>query len=340
MNQVVIENPIINSPFEEPKRHFKFNDNGITSEIVEARRTSHYFIPIAQPRKKNKQIEIPLGDSWTRDRIEENQFINEIREKVTIWRKGGYKGVIQITAVTRKLLEYWQNPERERKLFFCQIEALETIIYITEVARRSGDTYIDNQLQRFKEEAGSSLYRMALKMATGSGKTVVMSMLIAWQTLNKIANPQNRLFSDAFLVVAPGITIRDRLRVLEPNDPSNYYKALDLVPEDLREDLKKAKIVITNYHTFQLKEINTGASTLTKNLLINNQEQSPFKETPDQMVRRVCRGLGNKKNIIVLNDEAHHCYHRKPNGNDEDSYKGDDRKEDKENEENAMVWSS
>jgi type III restriction enzyme len=341
MNQVIIENPIINSPFEEPKRHFKFDDSGITNEIVESRRTSHYFIPIAKPKKKNKQIEIPLGDAWTSDRIEENKFINEIREKVKIWRQGGYRGAVNITSTTRKLLDHWKDPQqRNRKLFFCQIEALETIIYITEVAKRSGDTYIDNQLQRFKEEAGSIIYRMALKMATGSGKTVVMSMLIAWQTLNKVANPQNRLFSDAFLVVAPGITIRDRLRVLMPNNPENYYKALNLVPEDLRGDLDKAKIVITNYHAFQLKETNTGASKLTKNLLIQDQEQSPFTETPDQMVRRVCRGLGNKKNIVVLNDEAHHCYSRKPNGDDEETYKGDDRKEAKENEENARVWSS
>ncbi|MBJ7900809.1 MAG: restriction endonuclease subunit R [Cyanobacteria bacterium RI_101] len=342
MKPVVIENPILNSPFEEPQRHFRFNEDGITDEIAEGRRRSHYFIPIAQPKKRGKQMEIPLGDAWTRERVEENRFINEIREKVGIWRRGGYQSAVKITPTTRTLLDYWQRPDRERKMFFCQIEALETAIYITEVAKPSGDTYIDNQLRRFGEEAGSTLPRMAFKMATGSGKTVVMAMLIAWQALNKIARPQSRLFSDAFLLVAPGITIRDRLRVLQPNDAGNYYRALDLVPDDqtLMAALQQAKIVIVNYHNFQLKETNTEASKLTKSLLIKGKDANPFVETPDQMTRRVCRDLGNKKNIIVLNDEAHHCYHRKPNGDEEETYKGDDRKEAKENEENARVWSS
>jgi type III restriction enzyme len=337
MKQIIIENPIINSAFSEPQRHFRFDDEGITSDIVEERRKSHYFIPIAKPKKQSKQLDLDLG-VWTKDRIEENKFINDIRERVGIWRKGGYRGKVAITATSRRLLEYWQRDERERKLFFCQIEALETVIYLTEVAKKSGDTYFENQLQKFKEDAGSSLFRMALKMATGSGKTVVMSMLIAYHTLNKLANPKSQLFSDAFLIVAPGITIKDRLRVLQPNDPENYYKKLDLVPPDLLPELEKAKIVITNYHAFQLKE-HTSAASLTKSLLTKDQENSPFTETYDQMVRRVCRGLGNKKNIIVINDEAHHCYRRKPDG-DEEKYKGDDLKEAKKNETEARVWIS
>lgn len=338
MKQVVIENPIINSAFNEPKRHFRFDDEGITSDIIESRRKSHYFIPIAKPKKQSKQLDLDLG-LWTKDRIEENKFINDIRERVGIWRKGGYQGTVGITAITRRLLEYWQREGRERKLFFCQIEALETIIYLTEVAKKSGDTYFENQLQKFKEDAGSSLFRMALKMATGTGKTVVMSMIITYNTLNKIANPKSRLFSDAFLIVAPGITIKDRLRVLQPNDSENYYQKLDLVPPDLLPELEKAKIVITNYHAFQLKQY-TQATLLTKSLLKKDQEKDPFKETPEQMVRRVCRGLGNKKNIIVINDEAHHCYRRKPDGDEERTYKGDDKKEAKKNEDEARVWIS
>ena len=103
MKQVVIENPIINSAFLEPKRHFRFDDEGITSDIVEQRRKSHYFIPIAKPKKRSKQTELDLG-TWTQDRIEENKFINDIRERVGIWRKGGYRGVVGITAITRRLL--------------------------------------------------------------------------------------------------------------------------------------------------------------------------------------------------------------------------------------------
>jgi type III restriction enzyme len=191
MKQVIIENPIINSAFEEPLRHFRFDDEGITGEIVQERRKSHYFIPIAQPKKKSQQLEIPL---WTNDRIEENDFINHVRERVSIWRRGGYRGAVNITPVTRRLLEHWNNPERERQLFFCQREALETVIYITEIADKSGDIYIRNQLNEYKDAANPLIFRMALKMATGSGKTVVMSMLIAYHTLNKVANPQRREF--------------------------------------------------------------------------------------------------------------------------------------------------
>jgi type III restriction enzyme len=114
---------------------------------------------------------------------------------------------------------------------------LETAIYITEVAHRYGDAWIENELRRANEDANPLLYRIAIKMATGSGKTLVMAMLIAWQTLNKLANPQDARFSDAFLVVTPGITIRDRLRVLLPNDFHNYYRQHDLVPPDLMQEL-------------------------------------------------------------------------------------------------------
>jgi type III restriction enzyme len=235
------------------------------------------------------------------------------------------------------LLDYWKNSERERRLYFCQVEALETVIYITEIAKKYGENWIENDLRRFNEDANPLLSRMASKMATGSGKTVVISMLIAWHTLNKIANPQSRLFSDAFLVVAPGITVRDRLRVLQPNDPDNYYRKLDLLPPDLMPELDKAKIVITNYHSFKLRE-HTAAGKLTKDILTQGKN-SAFTETPEQMVRRVCKGLGNKKNIVVINDEAHHCYRRRVGG-DEVKLKGDERKEAEKRDEEARVWIS
>lgn len=333
MSPVVIENPVINSAFEEPKLHFKFGEDGITNEIVESRRISEYFVPIARPKKKSQQIEIDLG-LLSQDRVEENKTINRIRERVFLWRRGGHQG---ITPTTRRLLEYWVNPERERRLFFCQIEALETVIYITESAKKFGDTWIENELRQANEDANPLLFRLACKMATGSGKTVVMSMLIAWHTLNKLANPQNRLFNDAFLVVTPGITIRDRLRVLQSNDPENYYRKMDLVPPDLLPELEKAKIIITNYHAFQLRE--TQSVSKNTKLVLNPNGTSPFTETPDQMVNRVCRALGNKKNIIVINDEAHHCYRRRVGGEDE-KLTGDDRKEAQKREEEARVWIS
>jgi type III restriction enzyme len=334
MPQVVIDNPVINSPFDEPIRHFRFTDEGITNQIVEARRVSQYFVPIAKPKKKGSK-QLQFDTEWTQDRIEENELVNQIRSRVRLWREGGYVGV---TPTTAQLLAYWTAPEREKKLFFCQIEALETVIYIVEVARKYGDAWIENKLREANDTSNPGLPRMAMKMATGSGKTVVMTMLIAWHVLNKLANPQDARFSDTFLIVAPGITIRDRLRVLLPNDPQNYYRQRDIVSSELLEQLGQAKILITNYHAFLPRE-KLAAGKLTKAILANG-ESSEFTETPDQMVRRVCRELGNsKRNIIVINDEAHHCYRRKPDG-EEVKLTGDDRKEAEERDKAARVWIS
>lgn len=333
MRQVVIENPVINSPFEEPSSHCRFDEDGITNEIVPERRRSSYFIPVPAPKKKGKQL--TFETLWTQERIRENEFINQVRERVSIWRQGGYQG---ITKTTRRLLDYWKREDRERRLFFCQLEAVETAIYITEVARSYGDAWIENKLREFNQDANPGLFRIAFKMATGSGKTVVMAMLIAWQVLNKLANPQDGRFGDAFLIVTPGITIRDRLRVLLPNDPNNFYRQHDIVPPDLQVQLGRAKILITNFHAFLLRE-RTEAGSLTKKILARGQDRSPFTETPDQMVRRVCRELGNKKNIIVINDEAHHCYRRKPD-EDGETLSGEERKEAEKRNEEARVWIS
>ncbi len=335
MNQVVIENPVLNSAFTEPGRHFRFTDEGITDQIDDGRRTSSYFIPIARPRKKG-QKQLEFETEWTQDRIEENKLVNQIRARVKIWREGGYVGV---TPTTSRLLAYWMDPDRERKLFFCQVEALETAIYITEVAKKYGDAWIENAVREANDTANPGLPRTAFKMATGSGKTVVMTMLIAWHTLNKLANPQDARFSDTFLIITPGITIRDRLRVLLPNDPQNYYRQRDVIPAQSLEQLGQAKILITNFHAFGLRE-KVSAGKLTKSILAEGNS-SAFTETPDQMVRRVCRELGNKKNVIVISDEAHHCYRRKPDAeDDEDNLKGEDREEAKKRNKDARVWIS
>src|SRR5690606_9403388 len=170
-------------------------------------------------------------------------------------------------------------------------------------------------LFRSREESSRhnpGLFRIAHKMATGTGKTVVMAMIIAWQTLNKAANPQDGRFTDAFLVVCPGITIRDRLRVLLPSDPNTYYRERDLVPPELRDQLGRAKVVITNFH--QLKpRTKLSAPKVSKAVLGPKAEEAGvFTETLPQMVNRVCKPFGSKRNILVLNDEAHHCYRSRP----------------------------
>ena len=328
----VIDNPILNSPFREPARHFTFDAEGITDEILTGRRPSSHFVPIPRAKKKGKQLQFET--EWTKDRIEPNPVVDRIRQRVGAWRQGGYVGV---TGTTSRLLAYWTREMRDKPLFFCQIEAVETAIYITEVARKYGDAWIENDLRAANNTSNPGLPRMALKMATGSGKTVVMAMIIAWQALNKLEDRQDARFSDAFLIVTPGITIRDRLRVLLPTDPENYYRQRDILPSDLLERLAQARILITNYHAFLAHE-RGDAARLTKAIL-NKGEPSAFVETPDQMVRRVCRDLAGKKNIVVINDEAHHCYRRRPDAEAE-ALTGEERHEAAKREEEARVWIS
>ncbi|HET9898456.1 MAG TPA: DEAD/DEAH box helicase family protein [Streptosporangiaceae bacterium] len=307
MTDRVISNPIINSPYRAPARHFAFDNDGITDRVVEGRRPSSYFVPVPRPRKRGTQQQLEFAE-LTADQIEKNQFVNEIRARVTRWRDLGRPDV---TPTTRRLLEYWTDPERDNPVLFCQLEAAETAIYLAEAAQKAGDAWIRNGLDARNEEHNAKLNRVALKMATGSGKTVVMAMLIAWQTLNKVASPQDARFAKRFLVVAPGLTIKDRLRVLRPEHDENYYKLRDLVPADLSGDLSQARIVITNFHALQRRETKQGQgiSKTTKDLLAGYANaQSPFLESWSQMVSRVCRDLGGTSEIVVFNDEAHHCY--------------------------------
>ena len=304
MAKVTIENPVINSPFEEPQRHFKFNARGITEEIAEGRRRSEYFMPFPKPKKQSggAQMQFELPD---RDLREANAFINRVRVQVTAWRDSGYPGV---TPTTRRLLEHWNNPENEPRLFFCQREAVETAIYLNECDNKQRNDSFYRQLVNANEEANPDLFRIAFKMATGSGKTVVMAMLIVYHTLNKIASPKRTIFADAFLIVAPGVTIRDRLQVLYPEDPENDYQKMNLLPRGDYDALCQAKIVVTNYHAFKCRK-KEELSRIGEKVL--GEGAKNFQETPEEMVVRVCRGLGRKKNIIVLNDEAHHCYRPK-----------------------------
>ena len=277
---VVIENPILNSAYAEPTRHFRFDDDGITEEIAESRRLSSYFVPIPAARRRGGQQ--AFDTEWTKDRVAENETVNRIRDLVAHWRSQGHPGV---TPTTRLLLEHWRDPERDNRLFFCQVEAAEAAIYLTEAAPKLGGQWIVNKLREDAERHNPGLFRVAHKMATGTGKTVLMAMLIAWQTLNKVASPQDARFTDAFLFVTPGITIRDRLRVLLPSDPGNYYRERDLVPAGLTDQLGRARIVITNFHAFLPRETGIGkASKLTKELLSAGNGPNPFTETPVQIV--------------------------------------------------------
>ncbi|MBF6604366.1 MAG: DEAD/DEAH box helicase family protein [Chloroflexi bacterium] len=334
MTAVPIEHPVINSPYHEPVRHFATSRDGeISGEIEPRRRLSEFFVPVAKPRKASPQLAIQFGAGV---RQQPNEIVNEIRQSVARWRVQGYP---HTTALTRELLAHWQAEDRTRRLFFCQIEAAETAIFLTEAAEKIGDSKALNTIRAENGRLNDGLPRMAFKMATGSGKTVVMGMLIAWQALNKFANPFDKRFSSRFLIVTPGITIRDRLRVLLPNDPQTFFLAMDLVNPEQLDRLQGATIEITNYHAL-IRRDKIEAASLTKRILSQGDTDSErFKETPGEMVRRVCRVFGTAKDVVVLNDEAHHCYTPAPrDAAQEGTLDADERSEARRNEEEARVW--
>ncbi|WP_460843488.1 DEAD/DEAH box helicase family protein [Nocardioides marmoraquaticus] len=285
-----LANPVLNGPYDPPSRHFELGVHGPTGRIVDGRRPSESFIPIAPVRKGKRGRDDSVQESLvlTHERTSANPLVNELRREVEIWRARRYDGV---TAITRKLLLHWADPARENRVLFAQREAVETAIYLAEVAgsrtfRARRDFRV--ALAEHNEAHNSGLPRVGLKMATGSGKTVVMAMLIAWQALNHVAG--KRGFSRRFLVVAPGITIRDRLRVLQPGDAGNYYDERDLVPPELRPQLGKAQVLVVNYHQFlprDSKEIK-GVASATRKILLNGRAD-PFRESEDAVVSRPAR---------------------------------------------------
>jgi type III restriction enzyme len=212
--------------------------------------------------------------------------------------------------------------------------------WLSEVAPQQGRRHADllDHVQRANEQANPELFRLALKLATGAGKTTVMAMLIAWQTINAVRHPQSKRFTRGFLIVTPGITIKDRLRVLFPNDSESYYRSRELVPPDMLGDIDRAKIVITNYHAFKLRERLDVASG-TRSLLQGRGPALDTLETEGQMLQRVMPDLMGMKHVLVLNDEAHHCYRERPQS-EEELLSSDEKDEAKRNNEAARLWIS
>lgn len=342
------ERPILNSPYEYPRRHWELDADGQpTQKIMEARRRAEFITPIPKPRKRKGASEQPQlifdegkGLSTEKQQYDPTAVINQVRSHVDEWRSLADKNDWHVTPETARLLEHWRHHQFSGlKPFFCQIEAVETAIWLTEVAPtlgKTGDTFLE-YLAAANEDANPGLPRLALKLATGAGKTTVMAMIIAWQTINAVRHPQSKRFTRGFLVVTPGITIRDRLRVLKPNDPDSYYASRELVPSDMLPDLDKAKIIITNYHAFiprERMEVSKGGRSLLQGT------GAPLRtlETEGQVLQRVMPELMGLRNIIAINDEAHHCYRGKPDG--EAKLSADEKKEAEEHNKAARVWIS
>lgn len=351
MNQPFFERPILNSPYGYPARHWELDPQGQpTQQIIERRRRAEFITPIPKPKKRKGQavqatllLDNDAGLSTQAQEYEKTaSMINAVRQEVDQWRGIQNTNDWRVTPETARLLQHWRHHKFSGiRPFFCQVEAVETAIWLTEVVPqlgKSGARFLEH-LANANNDANPELLRLALKLATGAGKTTVMAMLIAWQTINAARRPGSRKFTRGFLIVAPGITIKDRLRVLQPNDPDSYYLSRELVPGDLIGDLERAKIVITNYHAFKLRErlpLSKGGRLLLQG---RGGEALDTLESEGQMIQRVMPDLMGLKNILVINDEAHHCYREKPNAED-DELKGEEKKEAEQNNEAARLWIS
>ncbi len=224
-----IDKLIINSPYVEPTQYWEYLRESREFILQSGRRPAGYVVA----SENSKSFDDPGV-------FIEIDLVNQIRPRVSKWRESGYPGV---TGITKRLLNHWQDPEerKDRRFFFCQLEAIETLIWLTE-APDSDKTGIEIPSD------GGEFSRWCNKMATGSGKTIVMSMLIAWQVLNKVNNNQDKRFSKNVLVVAPGLTVRSRLSVLNPTDEENYYEEFNIVPSGLMDSLRLGKVKIINWH--------------------------------------------------------------------------------------------
>lgn len=297
-----IDHLIINPPYEEPRQHWDYNHYRMAFERAEGRRPSGYTIASTTQKLLNDPgvfVQIPL--------------VNQIRQRIKEWREAGYAGV---SGITKQLLEHWHDKEvRSNRFFFCQLEAIETLIWLAEAppAEKVGVDIPSD---------GGELTRICSKMATGTGKTIVMAMLIAWQSLNKITYPHKKGFAKDFFVVAPNLTVRSRLSVLTPSGEENYYDLFNVVPLGLREQLRQAKVVIRNWHAL--------AWDTEERLKKKRSVDKRGAKSDEAYAREVLGELANSKNFLVINDEAHHAW-RIPVG-------AKLSREEKKDAEEATIW--
>ena len=281
MERASIDRLIINSPYEEPTKYWSYDRERRTFSLVEGRRPAGYVIASESSRSFDDPghfVEIPL--------------VNLIRPRVRAWREAGYPGV---TGITKRLLEHWTDPEESdsRRLFFCQLEAAETLIWLAE-APAADKVGVDLQSD------GGPFQRLCAKMATGSGKTVVMAMVIAWHILNKVTYPQDARFARNVLIIAPGLTVKSRLAVLEPSNSENYYEEFRIVPSSLLDKLRQGRVVVRNWHAlnWESEEKIAGKRSVDKR----------GAKSDEAYVREVLGDLASARHVLVINDEAHHAW--------------------------------
>ena len=348
------DNPVLNNPYEEPMYYYDTDMNGNIdyATVINGRRPFGYDVNIV-PKKRGDQTIFSQEDFISKDPNAE--FINGIRKEVKTWREAGYP---KASRITKELLDFWFNNKERRanlRLFFCQREAVETAVWLNEIAERDPNigNYILNLLGERRHTVSIDdafvLPRTAFKMATGTGKTVVMAMLILYNYLNKRANPMDTHYADHFLLCAPGITIRDRLAVLQLDysqrsnnyERTDYYHQRGLIPPQFEKELGglNSSITIVNYQQF-LPRVFAGkhASPLDGKIVYRDGEMVQQKETEDYsvMLSRVLEKGVKGKRIIVINDEAHHCY--LPRNTKDKSLTDDEKSDLKQENDTAMVW--
>ena len=281
MEQKSIGRLIINSPYEEPARHWSYNRERRTFSLAEGRRPAGYVVASEGSRAFDDPghfVKIPR--------------VNRIRARVKAWREAGYPGV---TGITKRLLEHWNAPEEfeNRRFFFCQLEAAETLIWLAE-------SPASEKVGLEIPSDGGCFRRLCAKMATGSGKTVVMAMVIAWQILNKVTNPQDSRFARNILVIAPGLTVKSRLAVLQPSHPENYYKEFGVVPSSLRDKLRQGRVLVRNWHALNWET----EERIAKKRSVDKRGV----KSDEAYVREVLGEMESARNLLVINDEAHHAW--------------------------------
>jgi type III restriction enzyme len=311
----VIDKLIINSPHEEPQQHWYYDRDNRSFYIKEGRRPAGYVM--ATPNSK------AFDDPGVFVEIDQ---VNQIRPRVKAWRDAGYPGV---TGITKRLLNHWQDLEerQDRRFFFCQLEAIETLIWLTE-APSSDKVGISIQGD------GGEFERWCSKMATGTGKTIIMSMIIAWNFLNKVNNPTDSRFSKYALIVAPGLTVKSRLQVLQPSHEENYYEEFNIVPAALMDKLRQGKVIINNWHSLAWDTQDKLDSKVEKGQLRSVDKRQRMEISGEAYVRQVMGEMANAKNIIVLNDEAHHAWRLNTEATGKYTRVGSD----KDSAEEATIW--
>lgn len=281
-----IDQLIVNSPFAEPEKHWDYDRESQLFTLEDGRRKAGYVVSTPGSRSFDDPgvfIELPL--------------VNQIRTRVKAWREERYPGA---TGITTRLLEHWYDQEQRdsgKRIFFCGLEAIETLMWLTEAppaAKQGIDIPGD----------GGPFVRWCTKLATGGGKTNVMAMLIAWQTLNKVTYPQDKRFGKHVLVIAPGLTVRSRLEVLQPDGPGNFYDEFHLIPTSLREPFRQGKVKVINWHKLNWE---TDEQIEKRKSVVKLGAKSD-----EAYVRDVLQEMASARNILVINDEAHHAWRLKP----------------------------